>query len=125
MRALTIWQPWASLIAKGDKRIENRDYPPFSTIVGERIAIHAGKQWDHRSLATDGGADLPRGAVVATAVLVGHVTESDDAFFCGPFGWLLEDIRKVDPPVPCRGYQGAWTLPAEVAAQVKRSIARG
>lgn len=33
------------------------------------------------------------------------------------FAVLLSDVEKVDP-VPCRGHQGLWTVPAEVEAQV-------
>lgn len=41
MRALTLWQPWASLVAIGAKTIETRSWPAPASAVGERIAIHA------------------------------------------------------------------------------------
>ena len=41
MPALTLWQPWASLIAIGAKSIETRSWPAPAGLVGERIAIHA------------------------------------------------------------------------------------
>jgi hypothetical protein len=41
MKALTIWQPWASLIVAGAKPFEFRSHRARS-IVGERIVIHAG-----------------------------------------------------------------------------------
>lgn len=44
MQALTIWQPWASLIVHGFKRIENRTWAPPADLVGTTIAIHAGKK---------------------------------------------------------------------------------
>ena len=48
MRALTLHQPWASLIAVGAKRIETRSWPvpstqPVGTENYSKIAIHAGK----------------------------------------------------------------------------------
>jgi len=46
MRALTVKQPWASLIASGLKQIENRTYPVPKTVRGARVAIHAGKGFD-------------------------------------------------------------------------------
>jgi hypothetical protein len=46
MRALTVKQPWASLIASGIKQVENRTYPVPKTVRGERVAIHAGKGFD-------------------------------------------------------------------------------
>jgi hypothetical protein len=42
MKALTIWQPWASLIIAGAKPYEFRGWPPPRSLVGHRIAIHAG-----------------------------------------------------------------------------------
>lgn len=42
MKALTIWQPWASLIAHGAKPFEFRGWRAPRRIVGQRIAIHAG-----------------------------------------------------------------------------------
>ncbi len=42
MRALTIWQPWASLIAIEAKPYEFRSWAAPKAIQGQRIAIHAG-----------------------------------------------------------------------------------
>lgn len=39
--AITIWQPWASLIAAGLKPYEFRTWPPPAALIGKRIAIHA------------------------------------------------------------------------------------
>ncbi|MCJ8158825.1 ASCH domain-containing protein [Sphingomonas sp. LaA6.9] len=41
MKALTIWQPWASLIVAGAKPYEFRGWRAPRVIVGERIVIHA------------------------------------------------------------------------------------
>ena len=45
IKALTIKQPWASAIAFGDKRVENRSWP---TAYRGLLAIHAGASidWD-------------------------------------------------------------------------------
>lgn len=42
MKALTIWQPWASLIMIGAKPYEFRSWLAPRSIVGKRIVIHAG-----------------------------------------------------------------------------------
>lgn len=42
MKALTIWQPWASLIMAGVKPWEFRSWRAPRSVVGQRIAIHAG-----------------------------------------------------------------------------------
>ena len=84
MKAKTLWQPWASLIAYGYKTVETRGYAPPAELIGQRIAIHAAKrpmvhaEWSegvYRAIEEIGVAELndgdgfPYGAVVATAVL--------------------------------------------------------
>lgn len=89
MKALTLHQPWATLIALNVKTIETRSWRASVSLIGQRIAIHAGS---HRPLLADVGdwstfyspdrecfimreypdgrcADLPFGAIVATATL--------------------------------------------------------
>ena len=53
MKALTVWQPWATLIVAGLKLYEFRRYPAPKSLVGQTIVIHAGKRppksWDIES----------------------------------------------------------------------------
>lgn len=42
MKALTIWQPWATLIAIGAKPYEFRSWAAHKALRGQRIVIHAG-----------------------------------------------------------------------------------
>ena len=42
MHALTIWQPWASLIVEGAKPYEFRGWSLPRRLIGQRVAIHAG-----------------------------------------------------------------------------------
>lgn len=41
-RAITLHQPWATLIALGVKTIETRSWSPPASAIGERLLIHAG-----------------------------------------------------------------------------------
>lgn len=41
MKALTLWQPWASLVVAGAKPYEFRSWRPPSSVIGQRIVIHA------------------------------------------------------------------------------------
>lgn len=41
MKAISIWQPWATWIVAGFKTIEVRRHKMFAPLVGQRIAIHA------------------------------------------------------------------------------------
>lgn len=42
IKVLSLWQPWASLVAWGDKQIETRSWP---TAYRGLVAIHAAKRW--------------------------------------------------------------------------------
>jgi hypothetical protein len=44
MKAISLWQPWASLIACGAKPYETRHWPPPRDLIGQTIAIHAAKK---------------------------------------------------------------------------------
>ena len=57
MKALTIWQPWASLVIEGAKPFEFRGWNPrhrgggYAALIGQRIVIHAAsKKMDPREL---------------------------------------------------------------------------
>jgi hypothetical protein len=87
-------------------------------------------------------ADLDAQGIVCTALVRGWVAEHDDGevrydgdvteadalatlldpWWCGPVGYLLTDVRVLATPVPCRGAQGLWRVPADVEALV---LARG
>lgn len=127
MKALSLWQPWASAIALGHKRIETRHW---STSYRGPIAIHAAKRWtaEEREFASVERAlgrlpdRLPLGAVVATARLIGIRRTEDLELTIGPieklygnygprrFGWMLDDIRPLLEPFPCVGRQGLFEV---------------
>lgn len=46
MKAISLWQPWASLIACGAKPYETRSWAPPAELIGATIAIHAAKKID-------------------------------------------------------------------------------
>lgn len=46
MKAISLWQPWAQLIACGAKPYETRSWAPPRALIGTRIAIHAAKKID-------------------------------------------------------------------------------
>lgn len=39
-------------------------------------------------------------------------------FTSGRWAWLLDNIVKLDEPIPCRGRQGVWTVPDDIAARL-------
>jgi hypothetical protein len=51
MKAISLWQPWASLIACGAKPFETRSWAPPRDLIGQPIAIHAAKKIDKEAAA--------------------------------------------------------------------------
>jgi hypothetical protein len=95
MYAITLKQPWAWAVAYAGKNVENRTWAPKASIIGTRIAIHAGMGFDrdgmiylHESYHPPPEGDLVRGAVIATAMLERVVETSDSPWFFGPLGWV-------------------------------------
>ena len=48
MKAVTLYQPWASAIAYGLKRLETRPWPLYESMLNRWLLIHAGKKFDRR-----------------------------------------------------------------------------
>ena len=130
MKAITLWLPWASLVALKLKPIETRTHERFACLQSERIAIHAGKRWDDDALRIvrkydtvaaeiikkyiKPNRDFLAGKILCTAFVyrVGWLTRehSRDALINarGRYGLFLRDITKTSPPVPAVGRQGIW-----------------
>ena len=128
-RGLTLWQPMAWAISDFTKRIENRPWKPWS--VAKRIAIHAGKTYKqdhaiqiayHFNVVVPSKKRIPLGAIVAVADIVGGVTESDDPWFSGPYGWQLDNVVKMPQPIECSGAQGLWRLSPDVRLRVEAQM---
>jgi activating signal cointegrator 1 len=140
MKVLTLTQPWATLIAIGEKKFETRSR---RTHHRGPLAIHAGKQIDldamtvpeiKNALIRHGITDwtkLPYGAIIATcnvvdclqvtwsgkgsAALEGKKFVKDDEFVFGwyergRFAYEMADIKQIDP-IPAKGQQGLWNYP--------------
>lgn len=70
MKAISRWQPWASLIACGAKPYETRSWAPPLSMIGQPVAIHAAKKIDKGAAEfaeelmygqhADGGHDLAK-----------------------------------------------------------------
>ena len=103
MKALSIRQPWAWLIANGHKDIENRSW---KTDRRGRIAVHASKSFDKDGYAwvkrNFPDIDIPElngfrfGGVVGTVVICDCVTEFDSPWFAGPYGFVLEEPEEIE-----------------------------
>lgn len=163
MRGLSLTQPHASLVAISAKKIETRSW---GTQYRGLVAIHASKvfPYDCRRLCfqepfftplhTAGLADitadktigverLPRGAIVAVALLidccstnawsdgpglagwVNMLSETERAFgdySAHRYGLLLAGVRRLPQPIPCRGALGLWTVSPALVAEINAQL---
>lgn len=138
MRALSLWQPWASAIAAGLKCVETRDW--FTHYRGP-LLIHAATRGPKSQVAdwidalglTFDVDDLPFGAIVAVANLTKcchaeHVVVSEQEellgdYSPGRFAWMLEKIQALEKPVPYRGSQRLFNVPDSIVADAIGGIA--
>lgn len=135
-KAITIMQPYAELIVRGEKRVENRRrrVPGLSGLVW----IHAGKSRDWLRLVDSGEydanydlpvADMGFGAIVGRAQFVASF-ELDECVAGripaavlrrwprlaghphveGPVCHVMESIERLERPIPCRGQQGVFRV---------------
>lgn len=138
MKAITIWQPWASLLVSGQKKYETRSW---ATSYRGPIAIHAAKRSVCRTIDALAEGDfwetlalferlfpgpgelvqLSTGAIVGKAILtrcnlideafVAKLTPQERAlgdFTMGRYAWEFQEMVRVDPPVLAKGMQGLW-----------------
>lgn len=147
MKALTLMQPWATLMAVGAKRIETRSWP---TAIRGEVAIHASKTFPrdaidliftepYRSVLGEAGlrgvSQLPLGAIVAVGDFIDCVPTAnlvvglDDLEFDfgnyepGRYGFVFRGIRILAHPVPAKGALGFWIVPEEIERLVWRELA--
>lgn len=129
IRTISLWQPWAQLVADQRKLIETRSW---STPYRGRLAIHAAKRADRlcRVMAKYFKYDwdeLPKGAVIAVCDLVDVLPvevallqeraqlERDKGmgdYSTRRFCWFLENVHQV-APLPFVGRQGFFAVPAQ------------
>lgn len=146
MRIITLWEPWATLMAIGAKRIETRSW---ATKYRGALAIHASK-YLMKPLALEDILQSPhfKEAMASAIMSPGKIVAVVDLVECAPvekchrlgdlacnwkwkeeqalgnyepgrFAWITGDLFRLPCPIPHKGGQGLRILPAEVVAQIK------
>ena len=133
MKTISLWQPWATLVAIGAKRYETRSW---ATKYRGLLAIHAAKKMEivqkefclqepFFSALQEAGytvGKLPLGGIVAVVKLVEIVrveavvrslSKSELAFgnyAAGRYAWKLEMVKCLEKPIPMNGAQSLFDV---------------
>lgn len=117
--ALSIWQPWAWLLAHGFKDVENRSWPAPASLIGKPVLLHAGRKVSRAANITAWTLakanlspadfdhfvtrDYPRGGIIGVATLRACIKDAASPWAePGKYHWVLADARPI-PFVPCPG----------------------
>jgi hypothetical protein len=119
MKALSLIQPWASLIHDGRKTIETRSW---STKYRGELAIHASMKVDKEACKQFGydPKTIERGKILCIVTLMNCVqfpsplAKPDEYgdFTAGRYGWILHYLIKLSAPIHAKGSLGLWNFDA-------------
>ena len=138
MKAISLWQPWASAIAMGLKSIETRSW---STSYRGLLVIHAAKRWTKHqdAILRESTLDplvvgLPLGAIIAVGRLVDCrpvdqlILDRRERrwgdYSAGRFGWTLTHVERLREPIPFIGRQGLFTVPLLVEDAILAQLSK-
>jgi hypothetical protein len=131
IKALSLWQPWATAIALGKKRYETRSWK--TSYRGRLLICSAKKPLDEVALHTSSfvikgvfNPELfPLGVSICTCDLMDCLQITEDLIYStnrnervlgywgiGRYAWKLENVVPV-APIPIKGYQGLFTVDYE------------
>jgi len=134
VKAITLWQPWASLWLSPAKVHETR---PWRTHYRGELAVHAAKRpvdwnlnFDLHCLCIDMLGQhyertLPLGAIIGVVQLIDCYSSTDHApvdwmdACCGDFSpnrwlWRRGQFLSLAKPLPIVGKQGLWNGPEQI-----------
>lgn len=119
LAVLTLRQPWASAVAYGTKRVENRTWP---TSYRGWLLLHAGVSIDRNAIDVPMcrpflNRPQPHGAFLALVWLADcHADDGWCSLWSAPgcWHWRLTRVTTLPHPVACPGDRGLWTPPAHL-----------
>lgn len=137
MKCISLWQPWATLMALGAKKNETRSW---ETMYRGPLAIHAAKKWNgelqslcftepyqstlREAIGGIGRLRFPFGCIVAVVRLHACIrigernappADSNEFAFGdytpGRFAWCTDSLQRLAEPIPFKGAQGLFEVP--------------
>ena len=145
MKALTIQEPWASLLVDLYKKFETRDWK--LNYRGE-MAIHSGKQSVHIEdyplgleellddlEITQDELKLTKQKIIAIATLKEiylmteefieqqpYIERLTGVWEPGRYAWEFTNIKPLPQPILARGLPGLWEVPSEIQQQISEQF---
>lgn len=134
MKAITVKQPWASLIVEGIKDVENRTWACPEKYIGKRVLIHAGGTRENFNIRNDiftkdqllgippqlilqiENRSDTLGAIIGSVQIVDcvinhHSVWAEITTQMSPentYNWVLANPIKFTNPIPCKGKLRFW-----------------
>ena len=121
MKALTIKEPWATLIIEGYKKYEFRSW---KTNYRGKLLIHAGLSLNKDMLnrCREYNLTCNNGSIIGEVDIVDCILvdsefskrlheENSDVYtsdYIGLYAWKIENVIKYENPIPAKGKLGLW-----------------
>ena len=104
MKALSIKEPWISLIANGEKTIETRTW---RTAYRGRILLVGSK----KPVGKFSGLAACTAKIVDCRLMnKGDAEAAKCPYIPGLYAWMLEDVKKLESPFPVKGSLGIYEI---------------
>lgn len=138
LKGFSLTRPWPFAFTNSDKRIDNRDWQPKQSALGQWVALHSAKSWSESDrqfisrvtgLNVPGISEFPHSEIFAVCRLAGIIQTSRDPrllpdqhkWFFGIYAHLFDEFLTLKHPVACAGKPGYFRLDEKVIEEVRLS----
>jgi len=134
--AITLYQPWATWIMRGWKTIETREHNRLSSLLDNRILIHAGQRTDSGAIRNpfltkeqlmENPDEIVNGVILGSAFVykvssLSREHEKMALIECTTKRWglFLRNIVRFETPIPVKGEMGIWYFDLSNFIKVKK-----
>lgn len=118
-KVLSVRPPWAQLIVKGIKPVENRIW---NSNYRGKLLIHCSKKWDCEGALwivekfpqlTESIfeiEDIFSSGIIGSVDMIDCVKDHYSLWFSGPYGFVFENAVEFDEIIPCKGKLGIFNF---------------
>ena len=118
LKAISLKQPWANLVASGKKSIETRKW---KTPYRGDLVICSSK---NPRIEPAGYALCVVELYHIEPMQKKHEAKACIKVYLGAYGWFLRNIRPIAPPIPVKGELGVFNLSGSAKKRILASFAK-